>query len=129
MTGEIEMKSSFEQNGGTYSVADDYHIPNLNVLDEPKYQLGIWGQRRLDYLKHHRRVFYINLLTSGKLAEHLREIETAATERRELIIRQMAKAQNVDERLKAENQMLWVGRMNSIAACANEIIRIELIYD
>ena len=122
------MKSLFEQNCGTYSAHGDYSIPNLTLPENSDYQIGIWGQRRLDYLKKHRRVFYINLLTSGKLAEHLREIESVAYARWETIIRQMAEAQGVTEQLKAEHQMEWVGRMNSVHACANEIILTEMIY-
>ena len=122
------MKSLFELNGGTYSAKGDYIIPNLIVPDESEYCLGIWGERRLDYLKLHRRVLYVNLLTSGKLAEHLCTIETLANERREVIIRQMAQTQGVTEELKADNQMLWVGRMNNIHTCADEIIRNELIF-
>ena len=66
------MKSLFEQNGGTFSVVGDYRIPNLTLPDEPEYHLGIWGRRRLDYLKKHQRVLFVDLLTSGKLDEHLR---------------------------------------------------------
>ena len=73
-------KSLFEQNGGTYSDVGDYRLPNLTLPDEPEYHIGIWGQRRLDYLKKHRQVLYVNLLTSGKLAKHLREIDEAARE-------------------------------------------------
>jgi hypothetical protein len=123
------MKSLFEQNGGTYSTVSDYLVPNLTAPDEPDTHIGIWGRRRLDYLKKHRRVLYINLLTSGKLSEHLREIDTAAYERHEIIVRRMMTAQGVGERLKAENQLLWVGTVNNIRACADEIIREELICD
>ena len=123
------MKSLFELNGGTYSITGDYHLPDLAVPGEPENHIGIWGQRRLEYLKNHRRVLYTNLLTFGKLNEHLREVDEAAKERWETIVRQMAKAQGVTERLKAENQMLWVGSINNIQACAEEIIRDELIYD
>jgi len=129
MTGEIEMKSLFEQNGGTFSTVSDYQIPNLTVPEEPETPLGIWGKRRLDYLKNHRRVLYVNLLTSGKLAEHLREIDAAAYEQHETIVRQMAAAQGLTEQHKSENQMLWVGKMNNIRACASEIVREELIYN
>ena len=122
------MKSLFEQNDGTYSVVGDYRIPNLILPNEPEYHLGIWGQRRLDYLKKHHRVLYVDLLTSGKLAEHLREIDVTAHERQETIIRQMAEAQGVTEKLKADYQMLWVGKMNNIRACADEIILDELIH-
>jgi hypothetical protein len=123
------MKSLFEQNGGTHSAVGDYRIPNLTVPDEPEYHLGLWGKRRLGYLKNHRRVLYINLLTSDKLTEHLHEIDATAAEQREIIIQQMAMAQNVTEQLKAENQMHWVGRMNNIVAYADEIILGELVFD
>ena len=123
------MKSLFEQNGGTYRQVSGYEIPNLTVPVEAEHGIGIWGQRRLAYLKEHRRVLYVNLLTSGKLTEHLREIDDAAQARLETIIRQMAAAQGVTEQLKSKNQMLWVGKVNSICVCADEIIREELIYD
>ena len=122
------MKSLFEQNGGTYATVSDYRIPDLTLPDEPETHIGLWGKRRLDYLKHHRRILYINLLTSGKLAEHLREIDIAAHKQHETIVWQMAAAQGVTEQLKAENQMLWVGKMNNIRDCASEIVRKELIY-
>jgi len=122
------MKSLFEQNGGTYSPMCEYTLPSLTVPDGDEGPVGIWGHRRLNYLKTHRRILYINLLTSGKLADHLREVEAAANARRETLIRQMAQMQSVTEGLKAADQMLWVGRMNNILACADEIIRNELIY-
>ena len=122
------MKSLFEQNGGTHSTKGDYRIPNLTVSAGPECHIGIWGRRRLNYLKTRRRVLYINLLTSGKLTEHLHKIDVAAYERQEAIIRQMAQAQGVTEELKAANQMLWVGRMNNICACADEIVRNEIIF-
>ena len=123
------MKSLFEQNGGTYSVVGDYRLPNLIAPNEPEFRIGIWGQRRLTYLKEHKRVLYVNLLTSGKLAEHLHEIDIAAQKRWEIIIRQMAEAQGVNEQVKSENQMFWIGRMNNIRSCVTEIIQNELIYD
>jgi len=122
------MKSLFEQNDGNYSVVGDYRLPNLALPEHSEYHMDIWGQRRLDYLKKHQRILFVNLLTSGKLAEHLQETDTAACDRWETIIRQMAEAQGATEGLKAKNQMLWVGRMNNIRACANEIIINELIY-
>ena len=122
------MKSLFEQNGGTYRMVNGYRIPNLTLPDEPEYHIGIWGQRRLDYLKKHRKGFYTVLLTSGKLAEHLHEIDVTAFERRELIIKQMKEAQGVTEQQKANDTMLWVGKMNNISACADEVVRNELIY-
>ena len=123
------MKSLFGQNGGTYRMIGDYRIPNLTLPDEPEYEIGIWGQRRLSYLKKYRRILYINLLTSGKLAEHLHEIDETAYKRRELIIKQMKDAQGITEQLKADDMLLWVGKVNNIRACTDEIIRNELIYD
>ena len=122
------MKSLFEQNDGTYSPMCEYTLPSLTVPTEHEHPIGIWGHQRLNYLKTHRRILYINLLTSGKLTDHLREVEAAANARRETLIRQMAQMQSVTEGLKAADQMLWVGRMNNILACADEIIRNELIY-
>jgi hypothetical protein len=133
MTGEITMsKSFFEENGGTYSVVNGYRIPNLTLPDDglgDEIYIGIWGMRRLDYLKKHKRVLYSELLMSGKLRAHLHEIDVTAHERWERIIAQMMKAQGITEQLKAENAMLWVGKVNNIRACADEIIRSELIYD
>ena len=128
LKGASIMKSLFEQNGGTYRMVGDYRIPNLTLPERSEYHIGIWGMQRLDYLKKHRKGFYTILLTSGKLNEHLHEIDETAFERRELIIKQMMKAQGITEQLKADNMMAWVGKVNNIRNCANEIIRNELIY-
>ena len=122
------MKTLFEQNGGTYSDVGEYRMPNLSAPEESESHLGMWGHRRLNYLKKYQRVLYVNLLTSGELSEHLREIDETAYERLETIIGQMAVMQGVIEQLKAENQMIWVSKMNNIRACADEIIRNEIIY-
>ena len=116
----------------TYTEVNGYNIPDLTLPDDGlggEVHIGIWGQRRLDYLKKHKRLLYTNLLTSGKLRAHLHEIDVTAFERWELIIQQMMKAQGVTEQLKTENTMLWVGKVNNIRGCADEIVRSELIYD
>jgi hypothetical protein len=116
----------------TYTEVNGYKITDLALPDDglgEEVHIGIWGQRRLDYLKNHKRVSCSSLLMSGKLRAHLHEIDTIAYERWELIIKQMIKTQGVTEQLKAENAMLWVGKVNNICACADEIIRSELIYD
>lgn len=123
------MKTLFEQQGGTYRTVGDYQIPNLTLPDEPEYHIGIWGQRRLDYLKKRKRILYVNLLTSGKLNEHLHEIDVSAFERHELIVKQIMAVQGVTEQLKADDMMKWVGMVNNIRNCADEIIRNELIYN
>jgi hypothetical protein len=122
------MKSLFEKNGDTYREEGDCYLPNLAVPDEHEHPIGVWGQQRLNYLKKHRRVLYVNLVTSGHLAGHLHSVDAATHERRERIVKQMMDVQGVTEQLKAENQMHWVGRMNNICACADEIVREELIY-
>ncbi len=106
----------------------DYRIPNLILPDEPEYHIDIWGMRRLDYLKKHKRGLYTNLLTSGKLNAHLHEIDETAFERHELIVKQMMTAQGITEQLKSDDMMKWVGLVNNIRNCADEIIRNELIY-
>ena len=123
------MDTFFEKYGGTYRMVDGYRIPNLTLPDESEYEIGIWGQRRLDYLKKHRKGFYAVLCASDKLSEHLHEIDVAAFDRWELIIRQMMQTQGVTEQLKAQDAMLWVGKVNNIRACADEVVRNELIYD
>ena len=124
------MKRQFEQTGGTYRFANGYCVPNLILPDnESEYTLGRWGRQRLSYLKQHRRVLYVNLLTSGKLVEHLREIDETAFSMWELLIKQMKKAQGINEQMKAKDSMLWVGKVNNICSCAGKIIREELIYN
>ena len=116
----------------TCTDVNGYKIPNLIISDDglgEEVHIGIWGQRRLDYIKKHKRLFYTNLLTSGKLRAHLHEIDVTAFERWELIIQQMMKAQCVTEQLKANDMMKWVGMVGNIRACADEIIRAELIYN
>ena len=114
--------------GGTYTQRDGYLYPNIILHEEDKTPIGKYGRMRKRYLEEHRPVIFNQLLLSGKLFSHLREIDRASHERMELTITQMAKAEGVTERLKAENQMEWVQRMNSIRNRAEEIVLDELIY-
>jgi hypothetical protein len=107
------IKSLPPSGGSREDDENGYQIPNLTVPSELKCQIGVWGRRRLAYLKNHRRVLYVNLLTSGKLNEHLREIDQAANGRHEMIVRQMMEAEGVTEWIKADNQMLWAGKVNT----------------
>ena len=120
------MKTIFEEMGGSYSEVGGYRLPNLIMMDTSS--IGIWGQRHLHWLKRNQRVTYTNLLTTGRLYSYLRGINTQANEQLELLIRQLAKAEGVTEQLKAEDQMVWVGRMNGIRNRVEEIISSELIY-
>ena len=112
----------------TYTVQGDYRLPNLLPPQEPEVTLGKYALLRRKYLKQHRRVTYTNLLTSGKLTEHLLEIEQTARSRMEQLIAQMAKAEGITEELKANDQMRWVGHMNSIRQAAEEIVLSEIVF-
>ncbi len=121
-------KSIFERLGGEYEQQGDYLIPRLTVPAEEEQAIGIWGQRHLDYLKQYRNVTYTNILTSGKLNTYLADIDRQAQERFERLIKGMKQAQGITERLKEENALEWIGQLNSIRACAREIVNEEIIY-
>ena len=121
-------KTIFEEMGGTYMSDGDYLIPCLALPEaEPRF-IGVWGQRHKRYLKEHKEAVYITLLTSGRLNSYLADIEEQAQERFERIVEQMKQAHGITERLKAENQMEWVARMNNLQSCAREIVDKEMIY-
>lgn len=105
----------------------DYLFPNLE-LPEGGYKIGKYGRMRKTYLKEYRSGWYASMLLSGKLDEHLAEIDRTANERFNRIVEQMKAAEGVTEVLKAENQFLWIGQMGSIINRAEEIILKELIY-
>ena len=121
-------KSLFEELGGKYERQGDYLIPCITLPAEEEQAIGIWGQRHLDYLKHHCKVTYTNLLTSGRLNAYLADIDRQAQERFGRIVEDMKLAQGITEQLKAENALEWTGRMNSIRVCAMEIVNDEIIY-
>lgn len=113
----------------TYTKHGDYYLPDLTLPDNnDERDIGVYGRRHGEYLKTHRRVTYINLLTSGKLHSYLADINEQATDRLWTIVEQMKKAQGIAEELKAQDMMAWVGAVNNIRACAEEIINEELIY-
>ena len=115
------------KTGQQYELQGDYYvIAGENKVDIPS--IGIWGQRHLRWLKQNRRVTYTNLLTTGILYDYLQAIDTHANEQLELLIRQLAENDGITEPLKAENQMEWVRRMNSIRNRAEEIVLNELIF-
>lgn len=121
-------KSIFEQCGGTYTQVGDYLLPDL-IIDEAEQQpVGKYGNMRKRYLKEHRPILFSNLLLSGKLDQHLAEIDHACVEGIDLLTRQMADQEGVTEALKATDQMEWVRRMNNIQNRAEEIVLNELVY-
>ena len=115
-----------ERTGIIYELIGDYYFPLLKAPECPP--IGRYGKLRHRYLKQNRRVLYSQLLTSGKLGTHLAEIDISANDRMERLVKQMAKAQGVTERLKADDMMKWVGLMNNIRASAEEIVLNDLIY-
>ena len=121
-------KSIFEQCGGTYTQVGDYLLPDLIIGEDEQQHVGKYGRMRKRYLKEHRPVLITNLLLSGKLDQHLTEIDRACTERMELLTRQMADRDAVTEALKAADQMEWVRRMNNIQNRAEEIVLNEFVY-
>lgn len=117
-----------EKNGLWYAEQGDYYLPELALPPEEEKQIGIWGQRHLQYLKEHKQFVYINLLTSGKLNGYLADINEQAEELFSRLVKQIAEREGVTEQLKAENQMLWVQKMNNIRNRAMEIVYTNLIY-
>ena len=109
-----------------YEKVGDYYLPCLLAI--PEQPIGVWGQRRAQFLKDYHRVAYTNLLTTGKLNRHLCDVDRMARKMQVHLTAQMAADAGIDEQLKAKNQMLWVQKMNAISAQVREIIYAELIY-
>ena len=117
-----------EKNGLWYELQGDYYIPCLKLPEEEQQSIGVWGQRHLRYIKQNRKVLYLNLLRSGKLNGYLSDLDKQAEEMFSQLLKQMAEREGVTEKLKADNQMEWVGRMNNIRNRVTETVNIELIY-
>ncbi len=117
-----------EATGISYTLVGDYYIPDLKLPETENKPIGIWGRKRLNYIKEHKKFLFNQLVLSWKLNSHLAEINEQATEMLDRLTEQMAKTEGVTEKLKEENQMLWVARMNSIRNRAEEIVNAELIY-
>ena len=112
----------------TYSRQGDYLIPDLTLPTEPELPLGRYALMHRDYLEKHKRVTYLNLLTSGRLNGHLHEVEQTALQRLELLTKQLSAEQGVTEELKASDQMKWVQMMSNLQNAAEETVLAELIY-
>lgn len=122
-------KTIFEEMGGTYVRQGDYFIPCLTLPAEKENKpIGVWGQRHKCYLQEHKRAIYTNLLTSGKLNSYLADIDEQAEELFFRLVKELAEKENMTEKLKAENQMEWVKRMNNICNRATEVVNTNLIY-
>ena len=122
-------KTIFEEMGGTYTQVGDYLLPDLKLPEEEKQaNIGVWGMRHKRFLKENHRVLYANLMISGKFVAYLDDIEQQATAMFLRLVKELAENENITEKLKAENQMLWVQKMNNIRNRATEIVNSELIY-
>ena len=117
-----------EKNGLWYELQEDYYLPCLKLSKEESRHIGVWGQRHLRYLKQHRKVLYSELLISGKLNSYLADINEQAEEMFSRLVKQLAEKEGLTEALKAENQMLWVQKMNNIRNAAMEVVSNDLIY-
>ena len=122
-----ELRQTIQEHGIRYQLKGDYYLPLLGLPEENR-PIGRWGRLHKAYLKNHRPVLYQSLLLSGKLYTVLADLNEQATERCNLIIRQMAEAEGITEELKANAPIRWVQAMNSIRSRAEEIVRAEMIY-
>lgn len=122
------MKSIFEQFGGVYTMQGDYRLPNLLPPNDEERSIGVWGQRRLNYLKHHHKILYYNLLTSGKLHSHLADVEEQAQDLFSRLVKEHAEKEGITEQLKAANQMKWGQLMNNIRERVMETVYSDVVF-
>ena len=117
-----------ERTGIQYELIGDYYYPCLTIENEEPSTLIKYGRTREKYLREHKKVLYFNLLVSGKLNEHLVEIDTSAWDMAEYLTKEMAKRQGVTEQLKATDMIRWIGMMNNIRSCVDEIVLNDIVY-
>ncbi len=125
----MEKRIYNEQTGISYTLQGDYYLPDLALPEQEDKPIGLWGQRHLRHIKQHHKVRYINLLTSGKLNDYLADIDKQAEDMLFRLVKQMAEREGVTEKLKADNQMAWVARMNNIRNRVTEIVNHDIIYN
>ena len=117
-----------EKNGLWYELHGDYYLPRLIVSDEDRRPIGIWGQRHLRYIRQHRKALYTELKIAGKLNGYLADLNEQAEDMFFRLVKQMAARECITEQIKAQDQMLWVQRMNNIRDRAMEVVNNDLIY-
>ena len=118
---------SDKNNGLDYTLVGEVYLPNL-ISTETNYEIGMWGQRHLRYIKQHRKVFYTSLLTNCKLNSYLHDVDVRATEMYDRLVKQLKEQQGITEQLKADDMMAWVQAMNNITNQAREIVNNEVIF-
>ena len=124
----MEKRIYNEQTGIGYTLQGDYYLPDLKLPEQEDKPIGLWGQRHLKHIKQHRKILYINLLTSSKLNGYLADLNEQAEDMFVRLVKQMAEREGVTEQLKADSQMEWVARMNNIRSRATEIVNDDIIY-
>lgn len=122
------MKSIYENSGGTYETDGDYKLPILALPKEEQFEIGMWGQRYRRYLKENHRIIHYNYLTKGTLNKHLAEVDIRAEKMFQQLVKSLAEKENVTEKLKTENTLLWIRKMNNIRNRATEIVNTEVIF-
>ena len=116
-------------NGLWYELQGDYYIPCLELpAEKEERHIGIWGHRHLRYIREHKKVFYTDLLISGKLKSYLADVEEQAQELFDRLMKQQVEHEGITETLKAENQMDWVGRMGALRSAVTETVNTEVIF-
>ena len=115
------------KNGLDYTLVNGVYLPNL-ISTETHYEIGLWGQRHLRYIKEHRKVFYLNLKTNCKLNSYLHNVDVRASEMYDRLVKQLKEQQGISEQLKATDMMAWVHEMNNITNQAREIVFKNIIY-
>lgn len=125
---EIKQHYIDEKTGISYTLQGDYYLPNITLPVEENKPIGIWGQRHLRYIRQHRKVFYTNLLTSGKLNSYLADVDEQAEDMFFRLVEQMVEREGITEKHKAEQPMEWVSKMNALREAATEIVNVEVIF-
>ncbi len=122
------MNTLFEQNGCNYEIQGDFQLPCVTTKVQNALHIGVWANRHRQYLKQHHRIRYYNLLTTERLNPYLADIEKQAQTMFSQLVKSLAKKENVTEKLKADNPMLWVRKTNNIRNRAMEIVNSEVIF-
>lgn len=116
-----------EKNGLDYTLVNGVYLPNL-ISTETQYEICHWGQKHLDYIMKHHKVFYTSLKTSCKLNSYLHEVDVRANEMYDRLVKQLKEQQGITEQFKADDMMAWVQAMSNITNQAREIVYNEVIY-
>ena len=112
----------------SYTKQGDYLLPNLILKEKVQYNIGKYGLLRLEYIKKYKLGLYFDLLVNDTLNEYLHDVDTTVMEKVQKLIKKLAEKENINEKLKQNNQILWVSKMNNIKNIAEEIILKEYIY-